>query len=179
MVQRRKRNNKWLWGIVFLVLLIVCIIGLVIWNNDSNKDNDKEKEEVDVVKTEEEKNTEDDFKQADEDIDEKKVTQYEGDNPNTANELSGAITYAGVQNGTLMIRVNIDQYLDSGSCELNLKNNNVDVYSSTARIVGGASTATCEGFDVPTNVLTGGLFEIVITLNADNKTGLIKGEVNI
>ena len=76
-----------------------------------------------------------------------------------------------------MIRVNIDQYVDGGTCELSLQGNTT--YSDTANIAGGASTATCEGFNVPANMLASGTYQIIIKINSGGKTGTIKGEVNI
>ena len=78
-----------------------------------------------------------------------------------------------------MIRVNIDQYVGSGSCELTLVRGGATIYNSIASIIGGASTATCEGFDVPVAGLGGGTVEININLSADGRSGTIRGEVGI
>ena len=42
-----------------------------------------------------------------------------------------------------------------------------------------AATSTCEGFDVPVSELDSGLYQIVINLDADGKTGAIKGEAKV
>ena len=107
------------------------------------------------------------------------MPQYEGDDPNTTEELTGVITYAGVNGDKLMIRVNIDQFLDSGECGLGLRQAGMNVYNTSARVVSNASTATCEGFDVPVNELGEGNYQITIKLNAGGKTGTINGEVNV
>ena len=89
------------------------------------------------------------------------------------------MTYAGVSGDVLMIRVNRDQYLAEGNCELNLIRNGTVIYSDTTGIVTAATTATCEGFNVPISSLSNGNYQIVINLSSDNKTGTISGEVNI
>ena len=45
--------------------------------------------------------------------------------------------------------------------------------------MGDVSTAMCEGFDEPVEGLGEGNIEIIIKLNADERSGLIRGEVDI
>ena len=94
-------------------------------------------------------------------------------------ELSGAITFAQVVDNKLVVRINIDQYLNSGECVFTIKNNGSVVHSSVAGIVGNASTATCEGFDIETSKLGNGKVELIVELDGDGKKGLISGEASI
>lgn len=110
---------------------------------------------------------------------ENKTPQYDGSNPNGDNSITGAITYANVSNGVLMIRINIDQYLSGGECNLILNQNGAAQYGATARIIDAASTSTCEGFNVPLNELDAGKYEIIININSERKTGTIVGEVSL
>ena len=92
MVQRRKSSKRWVWRLVFLMLLIAaCVVCYLVWNSyfNNTKEGDSvgfdvnESRQEDINKPEvtiEEKPINDD--------DEKKVIQYEGDNPNTKNDLS-------------------------------------------------------------------------------------------
>lgn len=148
-------------------------------NSDGDIQNDGVEELVETTKSDDISDERSDDGMEEEILKEKNVVQYEGDNPNKAEDLSGVVTYAGVNNDKLVIRVNIDQYLSNGSCELNLMRNGDIVYSNKANIVSSASTATCEGFDVPVNAVGSGNTEISIKLNADERSGLIRGEVNI
>ncbi len=198
MARKRLKSKRWIWGLVgVLVVVVVVVVGVVIWKennkgntgeiedskNNSSKIDDSESEtssvvaEIDNAKHEEGESEESKF--AEEEVSKKRVTQYEGENPNQAEELSGVITYAGVTNGVLMIRASIDQYLNGGSCELLLKREGSVVYNDTAAVVGDVSTATCEGFDVPVSGLGGGGIEIIININANDKSGIIRGEVSI
>ena len=180
MVKRRKRSKKWISWLIILVLLIgagaVCYM---VWDSYFRDKTEPETSETsDNTESEEQKN-DSEAELTSEEPEKKKVEQYDGDDPNNAQDLSGVVTYAGVNNGVLMIRVNIDQYLDSGKCELTLTRGGATIYSSIASIIGSASTSTCEGFDVAMGELGGGNVEINIKLESNGRTGLIRGEANI
>ncbi len=176
MAQKRKNSKKWIFWVLMLVLFVAAaVVCYLVWNNYfRDKKEDKPTEEQSLVEEHEEKKAEE---KKEETIEKKKVVQYEGEDPNTQEELTGVVTYAGVNGDNLMIRVNIDQYLESGSCELSLMQNGV-AYSDVANIVGSAATATCEGFNVPVSGL-GGDYEIVIKISSGDKTGTINGKVEI
>lgn len=182
---KKKTNSKkkWLFGILIVVILAVAgassyyIMGAISNNkNDNVEINENQKEEE---RKEEVKQNNDQEGQSGGDEEKPKVVQYDGDNPNEAEVLTGAVTFAGVSNSTLMIRVNIDQYLENGECKLTLMRGGDTIYNSIASIIGGASTATCEGFDIPVEGLGGGRIEININLSADGRSGMIRGEVSI
>lgn len=182
MAQKRKRKktrNPIFWIVVLILLFVASVIVYLVWDNYNNI-----VEEIDEPEALEQVEEDLEAKQETMIVDEedesgKKVKQYEGDNPNKAEELSGAVTYAGVIEGKLMIRVNIDQYLGSGSCELRVLNGDTVIYNETANIVSSASTATCEGFDVSASRFDGGNYTIMIELESGDKTGSIRGEVSI
>ena len=176
--KKNKKSKKWLYWVLFLVLFVVAgVVVYFVWDGYF-KDDKKEDESSEIV---EEKVEEDEGGKGsvEEDIvvEKEQITQYEGDNPNEANELTGVITYAAVNGDNLIIRVNIDQYLDGGKCELNLIQNGVK-YSDSSNIV-SITTATCEGFNVPVSKIGSGSYQIVIKINSGDKTGTINGEVNI
>ena len=186
MTQRRKRNLDWIWWVVFLVLIVIAVVVVVLvkQNYFDNKVNDSvpeisDTEDVaekddDVIKEEDEK----------EEIEVKKeeIVQYDGDDPNTSEQLTGAITYAGVNGNSLMIRVNIDQLLMSGTCELTLKDGEDVVFSGSVGIVGSAMTSTCEGFDVSMKNLpglSGKNVQVGIVLKSGDKVGKLEGTVSL
>ena len=188
--KRKNRNKKWFYIVGGLVILaVIGGIGVVVWqNNQPKKDTQdakveevkeerKQSEIATSAKTEDQNSGETDA--AEKAVAEKKVIQYDGEDPNAAEELSGVVTYAREVNGKLMIGVNIDQYLGEGKCELVLLQDGREIYQTKVNIVGGASTATCEGFDAPMTGLSTGKVDILIKLSSGGKTGTIKGEVNI
>lgn len=181
---KRRRNHKWIYRIIFLVLLVCAgIICYLVWDNyfnDKKDDNSDVSYEQTVVQEEkEEDKIEQETKEDKKEEDEKKTVQYEGDDPNTKDELSGTVTYAGKVDNRVTIRVNIDQYLSEGKCELGLVKNGAMKYSETANIASAASTATCEGFDVSASNLESGKYDIIINISSGAKKGVIKGEVDV
>lgn len=185
MVTQRKNYNKWwYWAVGLVVIVLLVVGGVAIWKNNSREPEKgevetskaAEKENAKVEKTEETKPEE---SVADKVVEEKKVPQYEGNDPNTAEELTGVITYAGVVGDKLMIRVNIDQFLDTGTCELGLRQQGMNIYNTSARIISNVSTATCEGFDVPLSSVGSGSAHIIVTVQSGGKTGTIEGEATI
>lgn len=187
MVRKRKKQNKqWLcWLLVLVVIIAAVIAGVVVWQNSSEGDKYNEEQTSDVSEQEEirgdetEATTTENAELKSEGVEKKKVVQYEGEDPNEADSLSGVITRADVTGQNLVIRVNIDQYLGSGRCELSLTRNGTTIYTDTASIVGVASTSTCEGFDVPVSGLGSGNTQINIKISADGREGMIRGEVDI
>ncbi|MBR3172519.1 hypothetical protein IKF21_01195 [Candidatus Saccharibacteria bacterium] len=181
---KRRSYKKWIWWGAGVVLVIAIVVGVVISINSQpeRQDNKNRGEEAGKVeqkdgigqdgKSEEEKRDEETGKQ-------QTPIQHEGGDPNTAEELSGIITYTGINEGILTIRTSIDQYLIDGTCDLTLMQGGTIIYSDTTNIVGDVSTATCQGFDIGAAGLGGGNIEIIINLNADGKRGTIRGEANI
>ena len=106
------------------------------------------------------------------------VVQYSGDNPNEKEQISGAITYIGISNDTLAVRVNIDQYIEEGNCIITLAGAKTD-YAEAARVIDSAATSTCEGFNIPLSVLKDNHLDIIIEVRSDTKQGIIRGEASI
>lgn len=180
MAQKRKKSSKkWIFWVLMVGLFVVAAaVCYLVWNSYFRDKNEDKPVEVEQSLVEESEKNEDSLEETVEVVEKKKVIQYEGEDPNEKEELTGVITYAGVNGDNLMIRVNIDQYLDSGVCELSLVQGGV-VYSDTANIVGSATTATCEGFNVPVSRLGGGNYGIVIKISSGDKAGTINGEAKI
>ena len=144
--------------------------------NTDSPEKEKEPEEKQTEPSEPEKEPEE---EPEEITQNKAPVKQEGEDPNTLSELTGVINYAAVNDDTLMIRVSIDQYLSSGTCFLELTAQNIDdSFSLSDNIAQSASTSSCT-YDIATSLLTGGKYDIKITLNSENKKGIIKGEVDV
>ena len=107
------------------------------------------------------------------------VIQYDGDDPNESNDLTGAITYAGATANNIIIRVNIDQYVDGGTCVLKILNGGSVIYQTTANLIADVSTSTCDGFNLPRSVVDSGNFALSIELSSGGKTGVINGGIDL
>ena len=181
MAQRRNKRKWLIWGAILLILIIGVVTAIVL-NNGSRSDDSTETviEDEKLEKSEKSKDeTETEEEYSERMAEQKKVKQYEGEDPNQADALSGVVTYAAVNNDVLMIGTNIDQFLGSGDCNLSLIRDGKEIYSTNVGIVAEVSTSACDGFNIPTNNLGSGTTEIVIKLNSGEKTGIIRGEVSL
>jgi len=106
------------------------------------------------------------------------VVQFSGEDPNIGGGISGAITYAGISNDTLIIRVNIDQYIREGNCILSVSGAQTS-YTEAARVIDSAATSTCEGFNIPLTQIKDKTVNITIEVKSDDKSGVIMGQASV
>lgn len=183
MTRRRNRRGKWISWVLLIFLIVASVICYFVWdsylNNKAKDDTRVEQKFVEIKNDSEEKsNTAEEVSVNNEERDDKKVIQYEGLDPNTSDYLSGSVTYAGVLNDKIVIRVNIDQYLSNGDCVLKILSNGNEIYSEKTNIINSASTATCEGFDIPFSNIGTGNYEIEIKMFSDDKSGIIRSRID-
>ncbi len=184
MMVARKRKN-WLKILGFLILITVIVLGgFMIWKSFLEEKNWPGVEPVDnpganiaVMDAKEDGKKDEENKKPD--LGKEEIKQFDGEDPNNNKTITGAVTYAGVSNGSLIIRVNIDQYLKGGTCRLSLLKGGEIIYNSTAEIIDSAATATCKGFNVSTAELASGVVSIRIDVTSGEKTGTIEGEVSL
>ena len=182
---RRKNYRPAVFAVMLILIAGVAVFIFAINHNKkaeggsgtNNQETSKEEKPAETPKAETKESKEVETKEPEEIVQNKAPVQQEGTDPNTLNELTGVINYASVNDDTLMIRVSIDQYLSSGTCLLELTSAN-DSFSLSDNIMPSASTSSC-GYDIATSLLVSGRYEIKITINSENKTGIIKGEVDV
>ena len=181
---KRKRNFRWVKWLLFLLLIAGAVVVVILVKNNyfDKKDDQNTSQTVETNKTDDKKSeekTEQKVEQKEEAEPEQKAPQYEGESPNKSETLTGLITYADVRDGELTIRVNIDQFLQSGNCNLTLSKNGVTHYSQSVGIVESVTTSTCDGFKILTSELPSGNLQVEINLDSDGKSGKIEGRVKI
>lgn len=182
-----RKRKSWVKYVGVLILMVVLVGGgVLIWKNFEAKEKPQENDEVrQSVETKPEENEKGETEKEEEtkveegkvDTGKEAVKQFDGGDPNVGEKLTGVITYAGANDGSLMVRVNIDQYLASGTCKLELLKDGGIVYGETVGVVDSAATATCKGFNVATAGLPSGKINIRILVTSGEKTGTIEGEV--
>ena len=114
-----------------------------------------------------------------ENLENKEIVQYDGEDPNASESLTGVITYSSINDGVFTLRVNIDQYLTEGVCNIYLTQNETTLYSSSAAIIDAASTSTCEGFDIDITDEMSGDIQILIDIISGDRVGQITGGVSL
>lgn len=112
------------------------------------------------------------------DSDGKTPAKYDGEDPNTNASLTGSLTAARFSGDKLVIRVNIDQYLSSGTCNLAVSDG-AHQLAKSATLIPSAATSTCEGFDIAGSELSSFArpLYITISLTSGDKSGIIEGKV--
>lgn len=184
----KQKNTPWYqraWVItLFVILGIACVVALIIFvvkpdQTDTQEDktsssiiNDKNPTTDPPIESNKTTNDEDGPE---------KTIQYEAENPNRLNELSGFITSA-LQDGTnLYINAMIAQYLETDTtCNLTLKGTNTNsTYTATVKALPDVTTSNCEEFVIPITNLAPDYYQITIDLSSAEKQGTITGGVQV
>ena len=135
----------------------------------SNKDSSSE-----TMDSSEETNPEED-----EEAEKARARQYDGEDPNKLETLTGVISFAGVSEGKLRVNVTIDQLIgDSGKCNFTLTNSSGTTLSDEVSTENGPATSFCS-YVTTASKLEAGTYKIVVKITSPNKEGEITGEVKI
>ncbi len=108
--------------------------------------------------------------------------QYEGEDPNTLDELTGRIAYRSIDydNGIMTVMLSIDQYLSAGGeCNLQLVTDDQTAYSTTLPATADVTTSVCGPFEIPITDLASGLYQLEIKISGDGKTGTVQDEIQL
>ena len=106
--------------------------------------------------------------------------QYEGEDPNTMSTLTGRIAYRDLSDHQLTIMVSIDQYLTAdGNCKLQLIRDGSAIVNVSRPATADVTTSVCGPFEISTADLAAGSYELNIVITSDDKTGLIKDNIEI
>lgn len=182
----RHKGHKLVWFIIFAVLIAVAAIIIVNLfqplhpDQSTTVDNTTSEDSNSIpVKGNSESTKSDSSEELDPLIEEKTPTQHEGPSANASASLTGSISYIDTSTADqLSIRVNIDQFLEDGTCTLHLTQGERDYYFE-ALIILSASTSTCRGFDIDTVDIPSGDYDLRIDLSSGEKTGTINGKVTL
>lgn len=191
----RRRSYRLAIAVVVLLLIAgAAVFGFAMLNRNKNTpqtDNNNEATTATAdtekkVPAEETKSTEKTEEVSPENSTSKEPEIIDGKTPASmennsveSNGLTGVINYAESDGETVSIRVSIDQYLNGGTCYLELKSPTTgDTFSLTDEITPAVSTSTCS-YDIATKLLINGKYDIQVTLSSDGKEGIIKGEVDV
>lgn len=95
------------------------------------------------------------------------------------NDLSVLITSKSQNTQTLQIRAEINKLLATGTCSITLTQGPSTVKPNPVAIQNLASTATCQGFDVPLSDLKPGDWNFVLQVVSGEKTASVTDKVTI
>ncbi|MCL2037456.1 hypothetical protein FWG95_00375 [Candidatus Saccharibacteria bacterium] len=161
--------------ILIVVLVVALVLGGGYWawmtfgegssdNTASQKDTENEDEAKDNESADESSNSSNQSPSIEPD------KNVQTDRPATGETLNVWITSKDIINGTLRIRVQIDQNISGGTCTLAIGS-----YTTSVPVAFEPQSASCQGFDVLTSAYSGNSF--TITVQDGNKSGSVKGDL--
>lgn len=176
------RRPIFIAGFIVIVLLIATVVFCITSSRKPQLENDDSKKEDSNSATENKPSSEDNTIPDQPDEPDQRPPQYEGQDPNTLDNLTGHIAYRSINpdNNTMTLMISIDQYINtSGECSLSLKTNGQEVYSDSLPATADVTTSVCGPFEIPISDFSPGLYQLEITISADDKSGTIIDEVQL
>ena len=180
-VEREKQHHTFLFIFLILVITAAIIYALVFFaprgSNSSelgqDPDASQSNQKIADNQTSEPINTTEKSTEPQPES-EKNHPQYEGNNPNLSEGLTGIINYASIADSTLSIRVSIEQSV-SGTCTFTIITPTGRTVTGQGAITAGPSSAFCS-FSTPAT--ESGTWKISVNATSADKYGIITGEAS-
>lgn len=193
---KKKKSFKAIIGVtifIFIVLLATLITVIVI---SAQKGDDYKVKKTPVAKQAKKpkpKKESDDEEETDDKDDPNKPAENNND-PNspkttkkrkkTPKPIKGKIDNTSLVNGSLQVRVTINEVINDGTCELALVGPREQKYNNTTQIIANSSTTSiCNGFDVLINDVERdrdkqtGKWLVTVNLSTKTRQGKLTGEI--
>ena len=193
---KKKKSFKAIIGVtifIFVVLLATLITVIVI---SAQKGDDYKVKKTPVAKQTKKpkpKKEPDDEEEANDDADPNKPAENNNDpnNPKTNKKrkktpkpIKGKIDNTSLVNGSLQVRVTINEVINDGTCELALVGPREQKYNNTTQIIANSSTTSiCNGFDVLINDVERdrdkqtGKWLVTVNLSTKTRQGKLTSEI--
>lgn len=192
---KKKKSFKAIIGVtifIFVVLLATLITVIVI---SAQKGDDYKVKKTPVVKQAKKpkpKKESDDEEETDDKDDPNKPAENNNDpnNPKTTKKkkipkpIKGKIDNTSLVNGSLQVRVTINEVINDGTCELALVGPREQKYNNTTQIIANSSTTSiCNGFDVLINDVEQdrdkqtGKWLVTVNLSTKTRHGKLTSEI--
>lgn len=193
---KKKKSFKAIIGVtifIFIVLLATLITVIVI---SAQKGDDYRVKKTPVAKQAKKpkpKKESDDEEETDDKDDPNKPAENNNDpnNPKTNKKrkktpkpIKGKIDNTSLVNGSLQVRVTINEVINDGTCELALVGPREQKYNNTTQIIPNSSTTSiCNGFDVLINDVERdrdkqtGKWLVTVNLSTKTRQGKLTGEI--
>ena len=193
---KKKKSFKAIIGVtifIFVVLLATLITVIVI---SAQKGDDYKVKKTPVAKQAKKpkpKKESDDEEEANDDVDPNKPAENNNDpsSPKTIKKkkktpkpIKGQIDNTSLVNGSLQVRVTINEVINDGTCELALVGPREQKYNNTTQIIANSSTTSiCNGFDVLINDVERdrdkqtGKWLVTVNLSTKTRQGKLTSEI--
>lgn len=180
-VAKEKSHHGFLFLFLILIIAAAVVYGVLVFVPREQKPSEEEPKDT-TTTTEEKKETEKKEEESKEEQTtepapetEKNNTQYEGEDPNSYESLTGIINYIGIVDGNLSVRVSIDQ-LVAGACTFAITTPTGKTINGSGELSAGPTSSFCS-FSTPAT--ESGTWKISVTATSTNKRGIITGEANL
>lgn len=193
---KKKKSFKAIIGVtifIFVVLLATLITVIVISAQKGDDYRVKKTPLAKQAKKPKPKKEPDDEEEANDDADPNKPAENNNDpnNPKTTKKkkktpkpIKGKIDNTSLVNGSLQVRVTINEVINDGTCELALVGPREQKYNNTTQIIPNSSTTSiCNGFDVLINDVEQdrdkqtGKWLVTVNLSTKTRHGKLTGEI--
>ena len=193
---KKKKSFKAIIGVtifIFVVLLATLITVIVISAQKGDDYKVKKTPAAKQAKKPKPKKESDDEEETDDKDDPNKPAENNNDpnNPKTNKKrkktpkpIKGKIDNTSLVNGSLQVRVTINEVINDGTCELALVGPREQKYSNTTQIIANSSTTSiCNGFDVLINDVERdrdkqtGKWLVTVNLSTKTRQGKLTGEI--
>ena len=191
---KKKKSFKAIIGVtifIFVVLLATLITVIVI---SAQKGDDYKVKKTPVAKQAKKpkpkKESDDEEETDDKDTPNKPGEQKDPNNTEakkrkkTPKPIKGKIDNTSLVNGSLQVRVTINEVINDGTCELALVGPREQKYNNTTQIIPNSSTTSiCNGFDVLINDVEQdrdkqtGKWSVTVNLSTKTRQGKLTGEI--
>ncbi len=193
---KKKKSFKAIIGVtifIFVVLLATLITVIVISTQKGDDYKVKKTPVAKQAKKPKPKKESDDEEEANDDADPNKPAENNNDpnNPKTIKKkkktpkpIKGKIDNTSLVNGSLQVRVTINEVINDGTCELALVGPREQKYNNTTQIIANSSTTSiCNGFDVLINDVERdrdkqtGKWLVTVNLSTKTRQGKLTSEI--
>ena len=193
---KKKKSFKAIIGVtifIFVVLLATLITVIVISAQKGDDYKVKKTPAAKQAKKPKPKKESDDEEETDDKDDPNKPAENNNDpnNPKTNKKrkktpkpIKGKIDNTSLVNGSLQVRVTINEVINDGTCELALVGPREQKYNNTTQIIANSSTTSiCNGFDVLINDVERdrdkqtGKWLVTVNLSTKTRQGKLTGEI--
>lgn len=193
---KKKKSFKAIIGVtifIFVVLLATLITVIVISAQKGDDYKVKKTPLAKQAKKPKPKREPDDEEETDDKDDPNKPAENNNDpnNPKTNKKrkktpkpIKGKIDNTSLVNGSLQVRVTINEVINDGTCELALVGPREQKYNNTTQIIANSSTTSiCNGFDVLINDVEQdrdkqtGKWLVTVNLSTKTRHGKLTGEI--
>lgn len=193
---KKKKSFKAIIGVtifIFVVLLATLITVIVISTQKGDDYKVKKTPVAKQAKKPKSKKESDDEEEANDDADPNKPAENNNDpnNPKTTKKkkktpkpIKGKIDNTSLVNGSLQVRVTINEVINDGTCELALVGPREQKYNNTTQIIANSSTTSiCNGFDVLINDVERdrdkqtGKWLVTVNLSTKTRQGKLTSEI--